>query len=76
MTRSAYAPQPAWISRKPLLRLRFADRKRVHHADDAMARITAKQLIQHLELSDFVLMKKPDKAAPSTSKHGHPNYVD
>ena len=53
--------------------LRFAGRKRVHHADDAMARITAERLVQHLEQSGFVLMKKPDRAAPSTSRHSHPN---
>ena len=53
--------------------LRYAGRKRVHHADDAMARITAERLFQHLELSGYVLMKRPDRAAPSTSAHGHPN---
>ena len=53
--------------------LRYAGRKRVHHADDAMARITAERLVQHLERSGFVLMKRPDGAAPSTSKHSHPN---
>ena len=31
--------------------LRYAGRKRVHHADDAMARIIADRLVQHLELS-------------------------
>ena len=53
--------------------LRYAGRKRVHHADDAMARITAERLVQHLERSGYVLMKRPEKAAPSTSGHGHPN---
>ena len=53
--------------------LRYAGRKRVHHADDAMARITAERLVQHLELSGYVLMKRPERAAPSTSGHGHPN---
>ena len=53
--------------------LRFAGRKRVHHADDAMARITAERLVQHLEQSGFVLMKKRNRAAPSTNGQGHPN---
>ena len=53
--------------------LRFDGRKRVRHADDAMARITAERLVQHLELSGFVLMKRPNAAAPSTSTHRHPN---
>ena len=53
--------------------LRFAGRKRVHHADETMARITAERLVQHLEQSGYVLMKKPSQAAPSTSNHRHPN---
>ncbi len=53
--------------------LRYAGRKRVHHADDAMARITAERLVEHLERSGYVLMKRPDAAAPSTSRHRHPN---
>jgi hypothetical protein len=36
--------------------LRYAGRKRVHHADETMARITAERLVQHLELSGYVLM--------------------
>ncbi|WP_428489554.1 hypothetical protein [Rhodopila sp.] len=47
--------------------LRYDGRKRVHHADDAMARITADRLVRHLERSGFVLMKRPPGAAPTTS---------
>ncbi len=32
---------------------------RVHHADDAMARITAERLVWHLRRSGFVVMKRP-----------------
>jgi hypothetical protein len=53
--------------------LRYERRKRVHHADDVMARITAERLVRHLERSGYVLMKRPDAAAPSTSVHKHPN---
>ena len=53
--------------------LRYAGRKRVHHADDVMARITAERLVRHLEQSGYVLMKRPNAAAPSTSRHTHPN---
>ncbi len=53
--------------------LRYAGRRRVHHADDVMARITAERLVQHLEQSGYVLMRRPDKGAPSTSGHRHPN---
>ncbi|SDB20459.1 hypothetical protein [Belnapia rosea] len=49
--------------------LRYDGRKRVHHADEAMARITAERLVRHLERSGFVLMKLPAVPAPSTSPH-------
>jgi hypothetical protein len=46
--------------------LRYQGRKRVYHADDMMARITAERLVQHLEASGFVLMKGPPRVAPTT----------
>ena len=49
--------------------LRWDGRRRVHHADEAMARITAERLLGHLEGSGFVLMKRPNAAAPSASGH-------
>jgi hypothetical protein len=39
--------------------LQFDGRKRVHQADNIMAQITADRLVQHLEQSGFVVMKKP-----------------
>ena len=53
--------------------LRYAGKKRVHTADDVMARVTAERLVQHLERSGYVLMKRPAATAPSTSGHPHPN---
>jgi hypothetical protein len=47
--------------------LRYDGRRRVHHADDIMARITAERLVAHLERSGFVLMRKPPGSAPTTS---------
>jgi hypothetical protein len=47
--------------------LRYLGRKRVHHADDMMARITAERLVQHLEASGFVVMKGKPVAAPTTA---------
>ena len=41
-----------------------------------MARITAERLVQHLELSGYVLVKRPERAAPSTSGHSHPKAPD
>jgi len=34
--------------------LRYAGRKRVHTADDVMARVTAERLVRHLERSGYV----------------------
>jgi hypothetical protein len=48
--------------------LRYDGRRRVHDADDVMARITAERLVQHLERSGFVLMKRPSAAPPTTSQ--------
>jgi len=39
--------------------LRFQGRKRVHNADEIMAEIVAKRLVDHLERSGVVVMKKP-----------------
>ncbi len=46
--------------------LRYEGRKRVHHADDIMARITAERLVRHLRGSGFSVVKDPDARAPST----------
>ena len=53
--------------------LRYAGKKRVHSADDVMARVTAERLVQHLDRSGYVLMKRPAAAPPSTSRHKHPH---
>ncbi len=34
--------------------LRYAGKRRVHTADDVMARVTAERLVQHLERSGYV----------------------
>jgi hypothetical protein len=46
--------------------LRYEGRKRVYHADEMMARITADRLVRHLLESGFVLMKRPEGTAPTT----------
>ena len=43
--------------------LRFDGKRRVHDADATMARITAERLVQHLQRSGFVILKKPALAA-------------
>lgn len=39
--------------------LGFAGRKRVHNADEIMAEIVAKRLVEHVERAGFVAMKRP-----------------
>jgi hypothetical protein len=53
--------------------LRYAGKRRLHTADDAMARVTAERLVAHLERSGYVLMRRPAAAVPSTSGHKHPH---
>jgi hypothetical protein len=39
--------------------LRFQGRKRAHNAEELMSAIVAKRLVEHLERSGFVVMKRP-----------------
>ena len=39
--------------------LRYQGRKRIHSADEIMAEIVAKRLVEHLERAGFVVMKRP-----------------
>ena len=50
--------------------LRFHGRKRIHNADEIMARIVAERLVDHLLRSRFVLMKLPpiDGSTPAPVK--------
>ena len=47
--------------------LRYDGNRRVYHADDVMARITAERLIHHLARAGFVLMRSEPAAAPTTA---------
>ena len=58
---------PDEIAQSLAFALRYNGRKRVHDADDIMARITAVRLVEHLQQSGFVLMKSHPGAAPTTS---------
>ena len=49
--------------------LRFRGRRRVDVAGPAIAQIAAEHLCRHLEESGFVVMKRPDAVAPSTTRH-------
>ena len=50
--------------------LRYEGRKRVSHADETMARITADRLVRHLAESGFVLMRRPGGRAISDTGVG------
>ncbi len=50
--------------------LRFNGRKRSHTADEMQARITADHLLKCLEMSGFVLMRKPPRQAHSSADFG------
>ena len=71
--RILYPATAAELEKTLSFALRYAGRKRVHTADDVMARVTAERLVQALERSGYVLMKRPAASAPSTSGHQHPN---
>lgn len=47
--------------------LRYDGRRTVRTGIDAMARITAERLVEHLERSGFVLMKRRPAPAPQVS---------
>lgn len=53
--------------------LRYDGRKRVHHADSVMARITADRLVRHLERSGFVVTKRAPQPNHTASIHPHPH---
>ena len=50
--------------------LRYSGRKRVHNADELMAEIVARRLIEHLARAGFVVMKRPPIAGGSTIARG------
>jgi hypothetical protein len=51
--------------------LRYSGRKRTHHAGEMMAAIVAKRLVEHLERSGFVVMKKPPIGGGAAIGRGH-----
>ena len=53
--------------------LRYAGKRRMHHADHVMARVTAERLVLHLRQSGFVVLKRSSATAPSSSQHPHPH---
>jgi hypothetical protein len=54
--------------------LRFDDRKRKHDAGEFMARIVAKRLVDHLEQSGFVVMKRPPTVGAAALGRGYEGH--
>jgi hypothetical protein len=50
--------------------LRFQGRKRVHTADEVMAEIVARRLVEHLETAGFVIMKRPPEIGAAALGRG------
>jgi hypothetical protein len=64
--------RPEDVAQSLSFALMFNGRKRTHEADQLMARIVAKHLVEHLRLSGFVVMKKPPGPGHSTSMGATP----
>ncbi len=56
--------------------LRYEVRKRVYHADEMMARVTADLSVRHLLAGGYVIMKKDGAVAPTTSNMPTPHDHD
>ena len=55
-------PTPEELQQTLAFALRYDGRRRIHNADELMARITAERLVEHLARCGFVVMKKPPLA--------------
>ncbi len=51
--------------------LRYQGRKRVHNADEIMAEIVAKRLVEHLERAGFFVMKPPAEIGAAALGRGY-----
>jgi hypothetical protein len=63
--------KPEEIAAALAFALRYSGRKRVHDAAEMMAGIVAKRLVEHLERSGFVVMKKPPIGGGAAVGRGH-----
>jgi hypothetical protein len=61
---------PADLASSLAFALRYEGRKRNHNADEIMAEIVAKRLVEHLRRSGFVVMKRPPAVGGSALARG------
>ena len=64
------AADPSDLASALAFALRYQGRKRVHDADEIMAEIVAKRLVEHLERSRFVVMKRAPEAGAAALARG------
>jgi hypothetical protein len=64
------AADPSDLAAALAFALRIEGRKRVHNADEIMAEIVAKRLVEHLERSGFVVMKRPPEIGAAALGRG------
>jgi hypothetical protein len=61
---------PRWPRRGPRFALRYRGRKRAHNADEIMAEIVGKRLVEHLERASFVVMKRSAEIGGRSAETG------
>jgi len=72
MPRDALSPATAEdVADALAFALRFQGRKGVHNADELMSLIVARRLVEHLERSGFVVMRKPPIGGAAALGRGH-----
>jgi hypothetical protein len=62
---------PSDLAQALAFALRFQGRKRIHNADEMMAEIVAKRLVEHLEGAGFVVMKRPPEIGAAALGRGY-----
>ena len=70
MLTSSRPPTPSDVADALAFALRFQGRRRVHNADEIMAEIVAKRLVEHLERAGFVVMKRPTDVGAAAMGRG------
>ena len=61
---------PADLAATLAFELRFYGRKRVHNADEIMAEIVAKRLVEHLARAGFVVLRRPAETGAAALGRG------
>jgi hypothetical protein len=62
---------PADLASALAFALRFEGRKRTHSADEIVAEIVAKRLVQHMERAGFVVMKREPEVGAAALGRGY-----